>query len=58
MGSLENKKVVVSEITEKMKEAKSFIVTDYRGLNVAHVTKLRAELRSAGVEYKVLKNTL
>lgn len=58
MGSLENKKVVVSEISEKMKEAKSFIVTDYRGLNVAQVTTLRAELRNAGVEYKVLKNTL
>jgi len=58
MGSLENKKTVVSEITEKMKESKSFIVTDYRGLNVAQVTKLRAELRKAGVEYRVLKNTL
>ncbi len=58
MGSLENKKVVVGEITEKMKEAKSFIVTDYRGLNVAQVTKLRSELRKAGVKYKVLKNTL
>ncbi len=58
MGSLENKKTVVSEITEKMKDSKSFIVTDYRGLNVAQVTKLRAELRNAGVEYRVLKNTL
>ena len=58
MGSLENKKEVVSEITEKMKNSKSFIVTDYRGLNVAQVTKLRAELRNAGIEYRVLKNTL
>ena len=58
MASLENKKVLVSEITEKMKDAKSFIVTDYRGLNVAQVTKLRSELRNAGIEYRVLKNTL
>lgn len=58
MGSLDTKKVVVEEITEKMRSSKTFIVTDYRGLNVAQVTKLRAELRNAGVEYRVLKNTL
>lgn len=58
MGSLEAKKTVVAEIVEKMKESKSFIVTDYRGLTVAEVTELRNQLREAGVEYKVLKNTL
>ena len=58
MGSLENKKVVVGEITEKMKDSKVFIVADYRGLTVAEVTKLRKELRDAGVEFKVMKNTL
>lgn len=58
MASLEKKKAQVVEIVEKMTEAKSFIVTDYRGLNVAQVTRLRAELREAGIEYKVLKNTL
>ncbi len=58
MGSLENKKVVVGDITEKMKESKVFIVADYRGLTVAEVTKLRKELREAGIEFKVMKNTL
>lgn len=58
MGNLENKKVIVGEIAQKMKESKVFIVADYRGLNVAAVTQLRKELREAGIEFKVMKNTL
>ncbi len=34
------------------------VVADYRGLNAAEMTALRKELREAGVEFKVLKNTL
>ncbi len=55
---LEQKQQVVSEIASKLKESKSTVVVDYRGLNVAQVTELRKQLREAGVEYKVYKNTL
>lgn len=54
----QEKAVLVSEIAEKFKASKSTIATDYRGLTVAEVTELRKQLREAGVEYKVLKNTL
>jgi large subunit ribosomal protein L10 len=47
----------VAEIKEKFNNAKAAIVTDYRGINVADMTDLRKQLRDAGVEYKVLKNT-
>ena len=52
------KVAVIDEIKEKVSSAKSVILTDYMGLNVAEVTKLRAELRNNNVEYKVYKNTL
>ena len=34
------------------------MITDYRGLDVGEITELRKQLREAGVEFKVLKNTL
>ena len=34
------------------------IVTEYRGLTVAQMTKLRREIRQASGEYQVIKNTL
>ena len=49
---------IVAEIKSKFEGATSIVITDYRGLNVAQATELRAKLRDAGVEYKVLKNTL
>lgn len=58
MGNLETKKQVVAEVTEKFSNAKSVIITDYRGLTVAEVTELRSRLRAQGVEYRVIKNTL
>lgn len=48
----------MEEITEKFKNSVSTIVVDYRGLNVAEITELRKQLREAGVEFKVYKNTL
>ena len=48
----------VQEIAEKLQASKAVVITDYRGLNVFQVTKLRNELREVNVEYKVLKNTL
>ncbi|HLT53143.1 50S ribosomal protein L10 [Caldibacillus thermolactis] len=55
---LEQKKQLVEEITEKFKSSVSTIIVDYRGLNVAEVTELRKQLREAGVEFKVFKNSL
>ncbi len=55
---LEQKKQVVAELTEKVKAAQSIIFADYRGLTVEQDTQLRNALRAAGVEYKVVKNTL
>ena len=52
------KKEVVSEISEKIKAAKAMVFADYRGLTVEQDTELRNALRKAGVEYKVVKNTL
>ena len=57
-NSIELKKGVVADIKEKFEKAQSAILVDYRGLNVAEVTDLRNQLRKAGVEYAVLKNTM
>jgi large subunit ribosomal protein L10 len=53
-----DKEAQVAELVEKLNTAKSVIVTDYMGLNVAEITELRRKLREAGVDYKVVKNTL
>lgn len=55
---LEQKKQIVAELAEKMKTASAGVLVDYRGLTVEEDTKLRRELRNAGVEYSVVKNTL
>lgn len=57
-ANLEAKKQVVEEIAEKIKNAKSVVFVDYKGLTVAEVSDLRNKFRAAGVEYKVYKNTL
>ena len=55
---IQEKQQVVDEITSKLRESAATVITDYRGLNVAQVTELRRKLREAGIEFKVLKNTL
>ena len=55
---IEQKAGVVSEIKEKLENAKSVVMFDYRGLSVAEVTELRRKLREVGADYKVYKNTL
>jgi large subunit ribosomal protein L10 len=52
------KEQIVNEIKEKLENAVSLVLVDYRGLNVEEVTELRKKSREAGVEYKVYKNTL
>lgn len=55
---LEQKKQVVNEMVEKFKAATAGVFVDYRGLTVEEDTELRRKFREAGVEYKVVKNTL
>ena len=55
---LEQKKAVVAELTERLNNSVAGIIVDYKGINVADDTALRKELREAGVEYTVVKNTL
>lgn len=55
---LEQKKEAVAGLIEKLKTAQAGVLVDYRGLTVSEDTELRAKLREAGVEYKVVKNTL
>lgn len=57
-AGIPEKERIVEEIREKLSQAQSAILADYRGLSVAEVTELRNRLRSAGVEYRVFKNTL
>jgi large subunit ribosomal protein L10 len=52
------KGVQISEIKARFDRMTAAVFLDYNGMKVEHVTKLRAEFRKAGVEYKVIKNTL
>ncbi|WP_227397244.1 50S ribosomal protein L10 [Jeotgalibacillus aurantiacus] len=55
---IEQKKQLVTEIQEKFQTSASSVIVDYRGLSVAEVTELRKQLREAGVEFKVYKNSM
>lgn len=55
---LEAKQAVVGEIAGKLKAAASVVVVDYRGLTVGQVTELRKQLREAGIDFKVYKNSM
>ncbi len=52
------KQAIVAELKEKLTETKGAVLADYRGLTVSQDTKLRRKLREAGVEYRVVKNTM
>jgi large subunit ribosomal protein L10 len=52
------KDVALGEIRERFGKMTAAVFLDFKGMTVEHVTKLRAEFRKAGVEYKVVKNTL
>ena len=56
--TLNRKREVIDSISNRMKAAKAMVFADYRGLTVEQDTELRRALREAGVEYKVVKNTL
>lgn len=55
---LKQKQEEVAALAEKIKSAKCVLLTEYRGINVADVTELRAKLRSSKTEYKVIKNNI
>ena len=55
---LESKKQAVTEVVNAINGSVAGVVVEYKGVNVADDTKLRKELREAGVDYKVVKNTL
>ena len=55
---IEMKAQQVAEVKEKIAKAQSVVVFDYRGLTVEEVTALRNDMRKAGVEYVVLKNSI
>ena len=52
------KQAYVKELIEKLSSAMAGVVVSYNGISVADDTKLRKELREAGVEYTVVKNTM
>ena len=56
--NLEQKQAVVSEVSAQLAKAQAVIVAEYRGLDVARVTQLRAKARQSGLYLRVLKNTL
>ncbi|BFH71070.1 MAG: 50S ribosomal protein L10 [Paenibacillus dendritiformis] len=55
---IEAKQQEVKVIAEKLRGSVTTVVADYRGLNVSQVTELRKQLREAGIEFQVLKNTM
>ena len=57
-ANLEQKKLVVKEIKDKLEKASTVILVDYQGLNVEQSNKLRSEFSKSDAEYKVYKNRL
>ena len=55
---LKQKEELVKSLAERLKTAKVIILTDYRGINVSDVTKLRTDLRNVNAEYRVIKNNI
>ena len=57
-ANFEAKKALVEEIKDKLSRAKTVVFVDYRGMTVEQDTKMRAQFRKSGAEYKVYKNRL
>ena len=52
------KEAIVAEVAERATRASAMYFADFTGLTVEQATELRREFRKAGVEYRVVKNTL
>ena len=57
-AAIAKKESLVQAAAEKFELAASVVIVDYRGLTVEEVTNLRKQLREAGVEMKVIKNSI
>ncbi|MDN3133852.1 50S ribosomal protein L10 [Enterococcus faecalis] len=57
-AAIAKKETLVQVAAEKFESAASVVIVDYRGLTVEEVTNLRKQLRDAGVEMKVIKNSI
>ena len=55
---IDSKAQIVDEIVDKMKNASSYVLFEYRGLTVAETNELRRKLRESDSEFKIYKNTL
>lgn len=55
---LESKKAFVADLSAKLQGSLAGVIVSYNGINVESDTKLRRELREAGVEYMVVKNSM
>ena len=55
---LSEKQAIVKALTERIQNASSGVLVDYKGITVAQDTELRTELRKNDIEYSVVKNTL
>jgi large subunit ribosomal protein L10 len=56
--NLDEKKAVVAAVSAQVANAQTIVVAEYSGIEVAHLTKLRAQARKSGVYLRVLRNTL
>lgn len=56
--SRKKKEELVSQVTSKIKESKSIVFADYKGLKVEEIGEIRSELRKQGLEMKVIKQNL
>jgi len=54
----EAKRATVAELTEVLSASSSAVVSDYRGLTVSDISRVRRELRDKGISYRVVKNRL
>lgn len=54
----EQKTTVIADIHERLRQASLAVMTEYRGLSVAQLNRLRRELKQVGARYQVTKNTL
>ena len=55
---LEQKKATCQALADKIQNAAAGVIVSYTGITVEQDTAMRKELREAGVEYKVYKNSI
>lgn len=56
--NLDSKKAIVAEVSAQVANSQTIVMAEYRGIEVGHLTQLRAKARQSGVYLRVLRNTL